>query len=71
MATRLRPFRARQASARVRAIRNAYTDFDRTLRQLDRIERLGRRLQSAVILDSIVAIRGAVIDACAPRKVGS
>lgn len=65
---RLRAVQARRATIRVHALTAAYRNFDRTLRLIDRLERLGRRLGSAVVVDLMIEIRGVIIDTCAPRR---
>lgn len=59
---------ARQAAVRVRALRMAYLDFERTMAMLDRLERLGQRLRSPVIVDVVVMVRERCIQACSPRR---
>lgn len=61
-AKRNRP--ARLANLRVRLILDANRDFARVMRQLDRVERLGKRARCSGLVDAVVALRGEVITAC-------
>lgn len=63
---RLRVESARRAAIRVRAIRSGYVDFERTIRCLDRLERLGHRLNSSMINQVVIEVRDSVIEACSP-----
>lgn len=69
---RLQAVQARRASIRVRALTHAYQDFAGTLRCIDRLEQLGRRIGSPLVVDLMVEVRGVIIDACSPGlRVGS
>lgn len=73
----LRAVPARQAAVRVRALRMAYANFERTMAMLDRLECLGRRLQSPLIIDVVIMVRervsrrvrlGALLGVAAARR---